>query len=276
MDLDVKKISISPCPNDIFMFHAMLEGLVDCEGLHFEPTILDIEELNRAVIGGETDVSKVSYAVVPKVLRDYAVLRSGSALGYGCGPIVVAREEMSLDAIGSLVVAVPGALTTANMLLETLLDVGIKRKYYRFDKIQDAVLSGECDAGVLIHEERFSFGERGLKKVADLGVEWEKEAELPLPLGGIVVSRELDYETQTKINRVIRRSIEYAFANPMASRKMIKQNAQSLSDEVIDSHIAMFVNEFSIDIGVLGRRAVMRLLADSVLRNPIFFDDSYE
>lgn len=270
----VIKISISPCPNDIFMFHAMAEGLVDCQGLSFEWTIIDIEELNRAVINGQTDVSKISYAIVPQVVDRYSVLSSGSALGYGCGPIVVAREQMTWQTARSLTVAVPGEHTTANMLLNVLSDGAMwQRQYYRFDRIQDVVLSGECGAGVLIHEERFSFGERGLKKVADLGEEWEKRTGLPLPLGGIVVSEELNTDTQQKINRVIRSSIKYAFANPKASREMIKQNAQSLSDHVIDSHIEMFVNRFSIDLGELGREAVGRLFIGMNPSKRIFFDE---
>ena len=250
------KLYISPCPNDTFMFHALVHGLVDCEGLEFEVEYHDIEELNSRAMATEADVSKISCAVLPALMKSYALLDSGAALGRGNGPLLVKRKGFE----GELKrVAVPGEYTTANALVSGLFPLIDERPSMLFSEIAEAVERGDYDGGVLIHEGRFVYERRNLELVADLGVEWERLTDLPLPLGGIVVRRELGEELKASVERVLRRSIEYAFANPMASREYVKAHARELEDEVIDKHIALFVNEFSLSLGEQGRRAIAYL-----------------
>lgn len=255
------KLSISPCPNDTFMFHALVHGLIDCEGLEFDVEYHDIEELNRAAMAAEPDVSKISCAVLPALTKDYALLDSGAALGRGNGPMLVKRKGFA----GELKrVAVPGKYTTANALVSGLFPMIDELSPMLFSEIAEAVERGDFDGGVLIHEGRFVYERRNLELVADLGVEWERMTDLPLPLGGIVVRRELGEELKARMERVLRRSIEYAFANPMASREYVKAYARELEDEVIDKHIALFVNEFSLSLGEQGRRAIAYLTGEEV------------
>lgn len=253
------KLSISPCPNDTFMFHALVHGLVDCEGLEFDVEYHDIEELNRAAMAAEPDVSKISCAVLPALKRDYVMLDSGAALGRGNGPLLVKRKGFQ----GELKrVAVPGKYTTANALVSGLFPLIDELSPVLFSEIAEAVERGDFDGGVLIHEGRFVYERRNLELVADLGVEWERMTDLPLPLGGIVVRRELGDDVRGRVERTLRRSIEYAFANPMASREYVKAHARELEDDVIDKHIALFVNEFSLSLGAQGRHAIAYLTGE--------------
>lgn len=253
------KLSISPCPNDTFMFHALVHGLVDCEGLEFDVEYHDIEELNRAAMAAEADVSKISCAVLPALKRNYAMLDSGAALGRGNGPLLVKRKGFQ----GELKrVAVPGEYTTANALVSGLFPLIDERTPVLFSEIAEAVERGDFDGGVLIHEGRFVYERRNLELVADLGVEWERMTDLPLPLGGIVVRRELGDDVRGRVERTLRRSIEYAFANPSASRDYVKAHARELEDDVIDKHIALFVNEFSLSLGAQGRHAIAYLTGE--------------
>lgn len=255
-------LAISPCPNDTFMFHAMTHGLVDTEGLEFDVHFADIEELNRLAISAEPDICKVSYAAVPQMSAHYRILGSGSALGYGNGPLLVSRHRIYPDELSDATVAIPGEHTTANRLLESIYPAIKAKRPYLFSDIATAVMDGEVDAGVLIHEGRFTYADVGLRLVADLGAEWEKMTSLAIPLGAIVVNRRLESELQRRIGRVLRHSVEFAIANPMASRDFVKAHARELADDVIDSHIRLFVNEFSLDIGEGGKEAVRRLLGD--------------
>lgn len=253
------KLYISPCPNDTFMFHALVHGLVDCEGLGFEVEYHDIEQLNSRAMAAEADVSKISCAVLPALKKHYALLDSGAALGRGNGPLLVKRKGFS----GELRrVAVPGEYTTANALVSGLFPLIEERTPLLFSEIAEAVERGDYDGGVLIHEGRFVYGRRNLELVADLGVEWERLTDLPLPLGGIVVRRELGAELKERMERVLRRSIEYAFKNPMASRDYVKAHARELEDDVIDKHIALFVNDFSLSLGEQGRKAISYLTGE--------------
>lgn len=252
------KLHISPCPNDTFMFDAMINRRVDCEGLEFDVEYHDIEELNDGVLRGVADVSKISCAVLPSIADRYRLLDAGAALGRGNGPLLVRRKGMR-EPIKRI--AVPGLRTTANLLIERLFPEISERTPMLFSQIAEAVERGEFDGGVLIHEGRFVYHRRGLELVADLGEEWERCTALPLPLGGIVAKRGLDDEVVWRIERVLRRSIEYAFANPMVSREYVKSHAQELDDEVIESHITLFVNNFSLSLGGEGREAVERLTA---------------
>lgn len=250
------KLSISPCPNDTFMFDAMLNGRIDTEGLTFAAEYHDIEELNRCAAAGLPDASKISCAVLPLIADAYRLSDSGAALGRGNGPLLVRRAG---DAAPIRRIAVPGLRTTANALVERLFPEIGERVPMLFSDIAAAVERGEFDAGVLIHEGRFVYSRRGLELVADLGIEWERRTGLPLPLGGIVVRRSLPDEVFRRFERVLRRSIEYAFANPSESRDYIKSHAQELEDEVIDKHIALFVNEYSLSLGPEGRAAIETL-----------------
>lgn len=255
------KLNISTCPNDTFMFEAMLHGRIDTEGLVFDLHLADIEQLNGAALSGEPDISKLSYAAVPQISDRYKILNSGSALGRGNGPLLASRYKIYPDELHDARVAIPGEHTTANLLLNKIYPSVKDRRAYLFSDIAEAVMTGECDAGVLIHEGRFVYRKIGLQLVADLGVEWERLTGLPLPLGAIVVSRRLDAPLQRKIDRVLRRSIEYARANPAVSAGFVRQYAQELSEEVTRSHIELFVNDYSVDLGAEGRKAVTGLLS---------------
>lgn len=256
MQSRVVRLAISPCPNDTFMFDAMLNGRIDTEGLQFEVDYLDIEQLNSAALEHRYDVTKCSTAILPAIIHNYRLLDSGSALGRGNGPLLVRRRGFE-GALRNIVV--PGLHTTANLLTHRLFEDIENRTPMLFSEISDAVARGEYDAGVLIHEGRFVYERYDLELVADLGIEWERRTGLPLPLGSIVASRGVEEDVVGRIERVLRRSIEYAFANPMASRDYVKQHAQELEDRVIDSHIALFVNNFSLSLGDEGRRAVAAL-----------------
>ncbi len=254
-------LNISPCPNDTFMFHAMLNGLVDCEGLTFEVGFYDIEELNTLLLAGEVMVSKASYALLPEICDNYRLLDSGSALGRGNGPLVVAaREGVDLNDERTKVV-VPGMHTTANMLMDRLFPAVSDKSPRLFSTIAAAVASGEFDAGVLIHEGRFTYEALDLRLVADLGEEWERHTGLPLPLGAIVASRTLSPEIVESVERVLARSVRYAFAHPDASAEFVLSHAREMDPAVVRSHIDLFVNSYSVSLGHEGRLAASALTA---------------
>lgn len=250
-------IAISPCPNDTFMFHAMLHGLVDTEGLDFEAEFNDIEQLNENALGGRPAVSKISYAVLPAIANSYFLLSSGSAMGFGNGPLLVGRGVVPPGP--DTKAAIPGKYTTANRLLGKFFPQITDKTPVLFSEITARVASGEFDCGVLIHESRFTYEGSGLRLLADLGALWEENsgtAGLPLPLGGIVAARSLGRDMAAKIDRVLRRSVEYAVANPQASHDFVKRHAQETDDNVIRQHIEMFVNEYSVDFGEAGQQAI--------------------
>ncbi len=257
MRTNTLRLAISPCPNDTFMFDAIVNRRIDLEGLDVEVTYLDIEQLNAAAMEQRYDITKCSTAILRAVGEHYTLLDSGSALGRGNGPLLVRRkgETAPLKRI-----AVPGEHTTANRLVGRLFPEIEERVPMLFSDIAEAVERGEFDGGVLIHEGRFVYHRRNLELVADLGLEWEARVGLPLPLGSIIASKALGEETRARFERLLRRSIEYAFANPLASREFIKEHAQELEDDVIDKHIALFVNDYSLTLGDEGRRAVEALL----------------
>ena len=251
------RLSISPCPNDTFMFDAIVNKRIDLEGLEFDVEYHDIEQLNEQAFVRRADVSKCSTAILPLIASNYALLDSGSALGRGNGPLLVRRKG---EITPLKHIAIPGEHTTANALVGRLFPEIESRTPRLFSEIAEAVERGEFDGGVLIHEGRFVYAERNLELVADLGLEWERRMSLPLPLGSIVVARDLGEELAVRVDSVLRRSIEYAFAHPEVSREYIKQHARELDDEVISKHIALFVNDFSLSLGDEGRRAVEALV----------------
>jgi 1,4-dihydroxy-6-naphthoate synthase len=245
----------SPCPNDTFAFHALVHGLVDAP-FAVRPVLLDIEELNLAAHERTYDLTKLSFGALAGVRDRYELLRSGAALGCGVGPLVVARGETTLEEAAAGRIAIPGRETTAFLLLR-LFAAGLGDVVeLRFDRILAAVASGEVDAGVIIHESRFTYRDHGLVQVADLGELWEAETNLPVPLAGICARTDLDDDTKRAAEAAVRRSVEHAFAHPSASRDYVRAHAQELSDEVCDAHIALYVNEFSIDVGDEGLRAI--------------------
>ena len=249
-------LHISPCPNDTFAFDALVNGRIDHD-FDLAVEYHDIEELNEGVLRGEPDISKISYAVYPLVAEKYALLDSGSALGRGNGQLLVRRKGKT----GKIrTVASPGLNTTANALLRRYFPEVEEVHQMLFSEIAEAVERGDVDAGVLIHEGRFVYERRNLELVADLGKLWESETNLPLPLGAIIVKRELGEDIISKFDKLLADSVRYAFANPLVSRDFVKQHAQELEDDVIDKHISLFVNDYTISLGEEGRKAVEKLI----------------
>jgi 1,4-dihydroxy-6-naphthoate synthase len=254
------RFGFTPCPNDAFAFHALVHGLVPapCE---VEPVLLDIEELNRRAARAELQLTKLSFGAAAAAGDRYRLLQSGAALGRGVGPLVVAREAGSLAAAGAAGrVAVPGLETTAFLLLRLAAPSLGEVVELRYDRILDAVVAGEVDAGLIIHESRFTYSEHGLVSVADLGAWWEGETGMPVPLAGIFARSDLERELVAEVEAAIRASVEYAFAHPDASRDYVRSLSQEMSDEVCAAHIALYVNDHSVDIGDEGLAAVERLL----------------
>lgn len=249
----------SPCPNDTFAFHALTHGLVDVP-FRITPVLLDIEELNRRAHTGEFHLTKLSVGAFAAVGDRYHLLRSGAALGHGVGPLVVARTPKTLDQAVSGRIAIPGRETTAYRLLRLAAPARGETIEMRYDKILRAVEVGDVDAGLIIHESRFTFADHGLVKVTDLGDWWEHETHLPVPLAGICARADVDADTRAVVDRAIRASVQYAFDHPEASRAYVRANAQEMSDAVCDQHIKLYVNELSLDIGDEGLKAIERLV----------------
>jgi 1,4-dihydroxy-6-naphthoate synthase len=248
----------SPCPNDTFAFHALAHGLVDAP-FRVRPVLLDIEELNRRAHDGAFELTKLSVGAFAGVGDRYRLLRSGAALGRGVGPLVVTRTPLALaDAVRGRV-AIPGRDTTAYRLLRLAAPaIGVVIEM-RYDQILAAVSQGDVDAGLIIHESRFTYADHGLVEAADLGAWWERETRLPVPLAGICARADLDEPLVAAAELAIRRSVQYAFDSPAASRDYVRAHAQEMSDDVCAAHIALYVNEHSLDIGDDGLRAIERL-----------------
>jgi 1,4-dihydroxy-6-naphthoate synthase len=259
-------LGFSTCPNDTFIFDAMVNGRIDTEGLNFDAHLADVEELNQMAFSSVLDITKVSYHAFAYLSGEYQLLTSGSALGFNNGPLLISRHKIYPDEVDNLKVAIPGKYTTANLLLSIAYPNLREKKEYLFSDIEEAVLSGEADAGVIIHESRFTYASRGLRKIMDLGEYWDRETGLPIPLGGIIVKRSLPEELRKKINRVLRRSVEYALLHPGESLPYVKKYAQTMSEEVMRNHIQLYVNEFSADIGTKGREAITALYDKSIER----------
>ena len=262
-------LGISPCPNDTYIFDAMLHGKIDTEGLEITPRLEDVETLNHLAIEGSLDITKVSYGVVFQLINRYMILEAGSALGKGVGPLFVSKnieDEKEIDP-SKISVALPGINTTAHLLFSLAYPEIKNKTFVPFHVIEDMVLTGAVDAGVIIHENRFTYQQKGLKKISDLGDVWEKRTGAPIPLGGILVRRSFDLELSTKINRVINRSLAYANENAHALPSFVTENAQEMSEEVMRNHIGLYVNEFSLALGKEGRLAVLELIKASAALN---------
>ena len=256
-------LGFSPCPNDTFIFHALVSGAVQAPGVTFRERLEDVETLNRLALEGALDVTKVSYGAVPRLLEEYALLRSGGALGRGCGPLLVARPGTDPDSLREGRIAIPGRLTTAYLLLrlfDPALPEGVEMVY---SDIMPAVSRGEVGAGLIIHESRFTYADHGLTCLVDLGEWWERETGAPIPLGGIMARRSLGERRIAEIEDAIRRSVEAAFADPARSAEYVRRHAQEMDPEVTRQHIALYVNDFSRDLGDDGERAIRTLLERS-------------
>lgn len=254
-------LAYSPCPNDTFIFYPLVHGLVGSPEFSFRERLEDVETLNRLALRGELDITKISFHLLGFIRKDYCLLRSGGALGRGCGPLVVSKRFNEMGEIKGKRIAVPGRYTTANLLLR-LFDPELDNVVFLpFHEIMGAVASGEVDAGVIIHESRFTFPEYGLTRLLDLGEWWEKETGHPIPLGGIVAKRSLGKETVDSIDRMLRASVEYGFSHPGEANAYIRAHSREMSEEVCAAHINLYVNSFSIDLGDEGEAAVTTLLS---------------
>jgi len=254
-------IGFSPCPNDCFIFDAMVHQKIDTIGLKFVPVMLDVEALNQKAFRNELDITKLSFHAFLYAQENYVLLRSGSALGFNCGPLLVARKNSELRPESfrdpnSELTAIPGKFTTANFLLSLAFPEVKNKVEMLFSDIEQAVLDGKAEAGLIIHEGRFTYESKGLKKIMDLGEYWESLIHAPIPLGGIVAKRTLDPEITRKINDCIKRSVEFAFKNPESSMAYVREHAQEMDEAVMKKHIELYVNEFSIDLGETGTKAV--------------------
>jgi 1,4-dihydroxy-6-naphthoate synthase len=255
-------LGFSPCPNDTFIFDSLVNKKIDTEGLEFDVMLEDVETLNQWSLQSKLDITKISYGVLPLVLIDYIVLNSGGALGRGTGPLLVAKQEITdlASEIPNRLVALPGLHTTAHMLFSLAFPQARNRKFMIFSGIEDAVVNGNVDCGVIIHENRFTYQEKGLIKLMDLGESWEENTKLPIPLGGIVARRELGLPIQQKVDRLIRKSIESSFSTYPLLSAYVRDNAQEMDEKVMRQHIDLYVNHFTLDLESQGRAAVWKLL----------------
>ncbi|HEY0030433.1 MAG TPA: 1,4-dihydroxy-6-naphthoate synthase [Bacteroidia bacterium] len=253
-------LGFSPCPNDCFIFDALIHNKIDTEGLQFDVFMEDVETLNQKAFRAELDITKLSYHAYAHLIKPYHLLNAGSALGNNCGPLLISKNDKIKESeIPSLKIGIPGKYTTANFLLSLAYPEAKNKTEMMFSEIENAVIDGKMDAGLIIHENRFTYEQKGLKKIIDLGEYWETLSKSPIPLGGIVAKRELPLELKRKVDRLIRKSVEFAFANPASCLTFVKANAQEMSEEVMYKHIALYVNDYSIDLGTEGRRAVQLL-----------------
>ncbi|MGC6490847.1 MAG: 1,4-dihydroxy-6-naphthoate synthase [Flavobacteriales bacterium] len=260
----------SPCPNDTFMFDALIHQKIDTEGIEFQAVMDDVEALNQMAIQHSLELTKLSYSAFLHVHSNYNICNSGSALGMNCGPLLISTKDSSYLNEESLI-AVPGKYTTANSLFNFCYPNYKNTIPMLFSEIEQAVLNKKVDAGVIIHENRFTYAEKGLKKLTDLGQYWQTKTNLPIPLGGIAVSKSLPKDTQMKIERVIKRSINFAFNNPKSSREYVKKYAQEMDNDVITKHINLYVNEYSLELGNQGRQAIDYLFKQSNISSKNIF-----
>ena len=252
-------IAYSPCPNDTFIFDALAHQKIDTEGLTFDIIHGDVETLNREAMDGKYDITKLSYHAFAYMSNQYQLLTAGSALGRGCGPLMISKDEIPRSKIEFCLIGIPGRLTTANFLMTLAFPEAATKKEMVFNEIENALLNDAIDIGLIIHENRFTYIHKGLKKIIDLGEWWEKKYQLPIPLGGIVTRRDFEPELQLKINRVLRRSVEFALANPAQTMQYVRDHAQEMDEQVMQQHIALYVNDFSVDLGEEGKAAINAL-----------------
>jgi 1,4-dihydroxy-6-naphthoate synthase len=254
-------LGFSPCPNDTFIFDALVNQKIDTEGISFDVYLEDVQTLNVWAKSGKLNISKISYGVLPIVQNNYSLLSSGGALGKGVGPLLISKKSVTdLAEIDTMKIAVPGINTTAHVLFSMAFPNAKSKQFLVFNEIENAVLSGAVDAGVIIHENRFTYQDKGLVKLMDLGAYWEEKLDCPIPLGGIIMQNTFDLATQNKIEQLIKKSVEYAFQYYPQITEYVRCHAQEMSESVMRQHIDLYVNNYSIDLGIEGRKAVNTLM----------------
>ena len=254
-------LGFSPCPNDTFIFDALVNKKIDTEGLEFEAMLEDVETLNQWALEGKLDITKLSFPAFFQSLDKYMLLNAGSALGKGVGPLLITDtdQELTEQEINQASVALPGENTTANLLFSFAYPEAKDKRYMIFSAIEDALLNKETDLGVIIHENRFTYQQKGLHKVKDLGEYWEERMKLPVPLGGIAINQSEKRSVALKVNGLIRKSLEFSYTNYPAISDYVKQHSQEMSEDVMRQHIDLYVNNYSLDLGDEGRLAIENL-----------------
>jgi 1,4-dihydroxy-6-naphthoate synthase len=255
------EIAFSPCPNDCFIFDALIHKRIDTHGYEFIPVLADVETLNMAAFEERFDVTKISYHAFAYCIENYVMLTSGSALGHNCGPLLISKREISQAEIakGDLSIAIPGKFTTANFLFGLAFPEAKKKLEMTFSMIEDAVLSEGVDAGVIIHENRFTYEQKGLRKIIDLGEWWEKRTARAIPLGGIAIKRSFSHIDQVIINDLVRKSVRFALENPEIAMPYVREHAQEMDEKVMKQHINLYVNQWTVDVGIKGEYAADKM-----------------
>lgn len=262
-------LGFSTCPNDTFIFDAAVNNKIDTQGIDFDVVTADVEELNNQAFEGNIDITKLSYHAYIYAANNYVILNSGSALGNNNGPLLISKNKIYPEEVNDLKIAIPGLYTTANLLLGIGFPKAKNKIPYLFSDIEDAVWDHEVDAGLIIHENRFTYEAKGLKKIIDLGEYWENLTDMPIPLGGIAINRRFDRKTQMKISNIIKQSIKYAYKNPESSLNYIQQFAQEIDAGIMKKHIDLYVNKYSLDLGHSGKMAIKKLYSEASKRNLI-------
>ncbi|MCH5717581.1 1,4-dihydroxy-6-naphthoate synthase [Niabella hibiscisoli] len=251
-------IGFSPCPNDTFIFDALVNGGIDTGDIQFEPVLEDVETLNRWALEGKLDITKLSFPAYFKTSETYQLLNAGSALGKGVGPLLIAHSDQhfSDEEVSNASIVLPGVNTTANLLFSFAFPGAVNKEFKVFHEIEDAVVNKEADLGVIIHENRFTYQQKGLHKVVDLGQHWEEKMGVPIPLGGIVIKKSLGSEIYDRVNQLIHQSLQQSFAHYPAVSGYVKDHAQAMSEDVMRQHIELYVNNYSLDLGAEGKKAI--------------------
>lgn len=266
-------LAISSCPNDTFIFDPMIHQRVDTEGLKFNVGLHDVQTLNEMAIAGGVDVIKVSFFTYLLLREKYILLDSGSAMGFGNGPLVIAKKQYRPEELAGLRIAVPGPFTTANMLFSIAVPEPVRKEFMIFSSIEDAILDGTVDAGVIIHENRFTYQKKGLVQIMDLGSYWEKLTGSPIPLGGIIARKRLGYNTINKLNRVMFRSVDFALKNPDIPMPFVRLHAAEMEEDVMKQHIRLYVNDNTLSMGTSGKVAITKLEKIAIERGLISTGD---
>lgn len=253
-------LGFSPCPNDTFIFDALVSKKINTGDFHFDVRLEDVETLNELAKKNILDFTKISYGVLPLVAENYKVMNSGSALGKGVGPLLISQKPVDFNEVEKYTIAIPGENTTAHLLFSLAFPKAVNKIFKRYDEIENAVLNDANTLGVIIHENRFTYMERGLYKIVDLGNFWEEKTSLPIPLGGIVGKRTIDESILMQVDALIKNSMEYAFENYPLITDYVKQHSQEMEEEVMKKHIELYVNQFSINLGKEGRNAIEKFM----------------
>lgn len=252
-------LGFSPCPNDTFIFDALVNKKIDTEGLDFDVVLEDVQTLNNWAAEGKLDITKLSFPALFTQVNQYAILHAGAALGKGVGPLLIAKRMVDLPDIEHCKIAIPGENTTANFLLNYVFPMAKNKISLLFSSIEDAVLNGEVDMGVIIHENRFTYQQKGLHKICDLGEIWEQREGLPIPLGCVAIKRNLPTDIQQEVDSLIKRSVQYAFERYPELSSYIIEHAQAMEEDVMRKHIELYVNDYSANLGKGGKEAIEKL-----------------